>query len=293
MIYLLLSIASSTAIYLLFKQFGKWKIRTFEAIVANYFTAFGLGLYLVPDLPAALRAAEAFPIWFTGGILLGVLFISIFYLMAVTAQKVGVAVTTIASKMSLALAVVLFILIDPTEKAGAAKIIAIALALAGVVMASIKEEGGKPEVKHLVWPIVILIGSTIIDFGVAFFSQETTNDNEIAFYSCLSFATSAAIGAVIVAKHFFKRGYRIRSIDFIAGVGLGVVNYGSIFFLVKAYDADVFSKSALLPINNLGVVLCGAAGAVLLFKEKLNKWNAIGIVLSVVAIFLIYWSERG
>jgi drug/metabolite transporter (DMT)-like permease len=288
MIYLLLSVGASTAIYLLFKQFSKWNIRTFEAIVANYFTALTIGLLVVPDLPAAWQTAKTFPVWFSGGLVLGIFFISIFYLMAITAQKVGVSVATIASKMSLALAAILFMIVDPAETAGAGKITAIVLALVGVVLASLKEDGGKLEARHLLWPVVILLGSTVIDFGVAFFSEKTTGENELALYSCLSFATAALVGLLIVIKHSFTPGYRIRPVDFIAGIGLGIVNYGSIYFLIKAYDSGVFAKSALLPINNLGVVLLGALGAVVIFREKLNKWNMLGIALSVLAIALIY-----
>ena len=44
MIYLILSILSSTAIFVLFKLFNKYNIDTLQAIVVNYFTAFAFGI---------------------------------------------------------------------------------------------------------------------------------------------------------------------------------------------------------------------------------------------------------
>lgn len=287
MIYLLLSIVTNAAIYLIFKWFGKWNIRLFEAIVANYLTAFTIGCLNVPDFNGAIQAASAFPTWTVGGLVLGVVFISIFYLMAVTAQKVGVSVTTIASKMSMALAVVLMVLIDPAEHMGGFKVVAIVLALAGVVLASLKEGEEKFEWRFLFWPLLILVGSAVIDFGVAHFSSMAANENEKALYACLSFGTAAVVGLIGVIKHLFTKGYTIRLVDLLAGVGLGAVNYGSIYFLVMAYDSGIFPKSSLLPINNLAVVMLGALGAITFFKEKLNKWNWLGLLFSVISIVLI------
>jgi uncharacterized membrane protein len=75
--------------------------------------------------------------------------------------------------------------------------------------------------------------------------------------------------------------------DVVGGLVLGVINYGSIIFLVLAYDSGMMQKSALLPVNNLGVVLVSALVAVLLFKERLTRFNWLGVALSVVALALL------
>jgi uncharacterized membrane protein len=49
----------------------------------------------------------------------------------------------------------------------------------------------------------------------------------------------------------------------------------------------MMQKSALLPVNNLGVVLVSALVAVLLFKERLTRFNRLGVALSVVALALL------
>jgi uncharacterized membrane protein len=49
----------------------------------------------------------------------------------------------------------------------------------------------------------------------------------------------------------------------------------------------MMEKSAMLPINNLGVVLVSALAAVLIFKEKLTRYNWVGVGLSLVALALL------
>ena len=95
---------------------------------------------MVPDMSLALRGASELPNWFIVALFLGVLFIYIFNLAAQTALKSGVTVTTVASKMSLALAVLLFVFTDPGEHITAMEGIAIALALCGVIFTSSKGE---------------------------------------------------------------------------------------------------------------------------------------------------------
>jgi drug/metabolite transporter (DMT)-like permease len=287
MIFFVFSILTNASIYLIFKWFDRMNIRVLDAIVCNYITAFTLGLLVVPDLHQATGAALQWPAWTVAGLVLGVVFISIFYLMAITAQKVGVSVTTIASKMSLALGVVLLCFLGSNEHLSALKVIAVVVALAGVVFASWKEGEGGIQWKYLFWPLIILLGSTVIDVGIAHYSTLPATDSENALFSCLSFGTAAVAGIAVIVRRSIAKGTGLRLRDVLAGVGLGVVNYGSIFFLVQSYNAGFFPKSTTLAVNNLAVVLIGAFGAALLFKERLSSKNKLGILLAVVAIVLL------
>lgn len=289
--YLFLSIISSSTIYLLFKWSDRLKIRIFPAIVVNYLTALSIGLWAIPDKPQALSAASQWPEWTIAGLLMGGVFISIFYLMALTSQKVGVSVTTIASKMSLALAVLLFVWIDPNERIHLWKIVAIALALGGVVMSSWKDHEGQFRWRTFIWPLLILFGSTAIDFVLAHYATHPQTLSETKLYSCLSFGTAALAGVVVLLVSGLRQGKFLSSTEFGFGLLLGTVNYGSIYFLIMAYDAEWIQKSELLPINNLGVVLLSSIGAIFLFKEKLSAKNWIGLGLSICALILLMFTS--
>lgn len=99
MIYLLLSVLFSSAIFVVFKLFDKFNINTLQAIVVNYFTAFCVGIFSyqeninftsIPNKP-----------WYIGAIILSCLFISVFNLMALTSQKNGVSVALLQEKCQL------------------------------------------------------------------------------------------------------------------------------------------------------------------------------------------------
>ncbi|MFN9972021.1 MAG: hypothetical protein ACK58T_19255, partial [Phycisphaerae bacterium] len=83
----------------------------------------------------------------------------------------------------------------------------------------------------------------------------------------------------------------LRMREAVAGIGLGLVNFGSIYFLVNAYDSGLLPRSSLLPVNNLSVVIIGAAAAMLFFRERLSRLNWIGVVLSISALMLLLLGE--
>ena len=73
----------------------------------------------------------------------------------------------------------------------------------------------------------------------------------------------------------------------LAGICIGVPNYFSIWCLLGALKGYAGNSSAIIPINNMGIVLFTAVVAWLGFKEKLSAVNWLGIALSLGAIALI------
>lgn len=289
MLFLLLSILFNTAIYLMFKWFDKLGVQIFPAIVINYVVAFFVGILLVPDFDLAMTGFTQLPNWAVAGIILGLVFVFVFYLIAASSQNVGVSATIIASKMSLVLAVLLFVLTDENEKLTAVKIIAIVFAVVGVVFTSIRSGGKAFEMQSLFGLLLILLGATVIDFSIAHFSEGPVNDSELSFFTCISFGAAAIFGMVVLISKLVIGKLRITARDISCGVLLGIVNYGSIFFLIQAYHSNIFQKSILLPLNNLFIVLLGALSAMLLFKEKLSKFNWLGIAFGLISLTLLLY----
>lgn len=287
MLFLLLSIISGTAVFIIFKIFEQKQINLLPAITMNYITASSIGLLLVPDLQSAVNGAAQAPPWTIGGLLLGISFITVFYLMAVAAQRIGVSLTTVSSKMSLVVVMVLFILIRTDESFNLFKIIALLLAIGGVLFSSVDGSLTDFRLSQLGWPLMILFGSVIVDFGVAYFSFGPANKSELALYGCLGFCMAAlcGIGATLYAVITGKTTIRIREV--IGGLILGIANYGAIYMLILAYNSRLLPESSLLPVNNLCIIILGSIAAVMIFREKLSKLNILGVVLSAVAILFL------
>jgi uncharacterized membrane protein len=72
----------------------------------------------------------------------------------------------------------------------------------------------------------------------------------------------------------------------IAGIVLGIPNFGSIYFILKMLEQG-WEGSVFFPINNVGVILLSTAVALIIFKEQLSRLNIIGIVLAILGIVLI------
>lgn len=239
MIYLLLSVLTNTAIYLIFKWYGIKGIRIFDAIVFNYLTAATIGFFVVKDVPTAVQSAPTGPSWAIAAAALGAIFISVFYLMSITAQKVGVAVATIASKMSLVIAVLLFVAMG-MEVLNFGKVLSLIFAFAAVLLVSYKDAGKVTLIRMFAWPLLILVGSTTIDFVIAYFADQPKTEDERALYSCLSFFVAGIIGiSILVGRITLQRTFPKRR-DILAGIFLGTVNYGSIFFFGRILPLRIY-----------------------------------------------------
>lgn len=289
MIWLLLSVLFSTAIFLLFRLFPKIGVITFPAIVINYMVAALCGIVMAGnDYQVAEKLKEP---WMIGGLCFGVLFITLFYLMAFTSQKIGMSAASVATKMSLVIPVAWFMITDPADEASFLKITAVCLAILGVLFASRRKKESF-NWSYALFPVIIFIGSGVIDLVIGHFSHGTDlqlQENKYLFTSA-PFITSSAIGLVVLGVRKAK-GLPIFSVaTVLAGVVLGIVNFGSIYFLVKTFDAHLLDRSAIIPINNLGIVVLSAIAAILFFREKFSGINVLGMALSISAILILLFA---
>ena len=207
MIYLILSILSSTGIFVLFKLFNKYNINTLQAIVVNYITACICGSVLYDG---SINISEIVNSnWFYGAIGLGFLFIAIFNVMALTAQKNGLSVASVASKMSVIIPV-LFGIYVYNESIGLYKIIGIILALIAVYLTSLKQKDDVVLTRSILLPILLFFGSGIIDTFINYFAP----DDKIPLFSATIFAIAAIIGFVILSFKSIKlkSHFKIKSI---------------------------------------------------------------------------------
>ena len=160
MIYLLLSVVFSTSLFVIFKYFDLYKIDTLKAIVVNYIVALTLGFTLAESAISVTGILQQ-P-WVYGALSLGLLFVSIFFVMALTAQQNGVSVVSVAGKMSVVVPI-LFGVYLYDESLGLFKVVGIIIALVAVYLASVKETHEKHEKAGLLLPIILFLGSGNIE----------------------------------------------------------------------------------------------------------------------------------
>ncbi|TND08936.1 MAG: EamA-like transporter family [Bacteroidetes bacterium] len=288
MIFLLLAIVCNALLFLVLKYFERFGINTLQGIVVNYFVAGSLGILLTKTdytFPSLFQNE-----WYWVPPVLGSLFISIFFLLARTAQTIGVSVASVANKMSFIIPVAAAVLLygDPL---GGMKITGIIVALAAVYMTSKKENGGHGKgFSVFLLPAVVFIGSGIIDALVNYTQQKLLGENEASLFIALSFLVAFVIGTLIVTGNILLGKTKFQSKAILGGIVLGLPNYFSIWCLVEALETGQYQSSVLYPVANMGIVLVSAIGALILFREKLSAFNWAGIGLSLAATLLIMFS---
>ena len=68
---------------------------------------------------------------------------------------------------------------------------------------------------------------------------------------------------------------------------MGIVNYGSIYFLIQALRFEQMDSSTTFTVNNVGILITSTLAGMLFFKEKLLLKNWIGVILAIISIFLV------
>ena len=284
MIYLLLSILASTLIFVIFTLFGKYKINTLQAIVFNYFTAFTTGILSSTKTITVNEIINED--WFYGALFLGFLFIAIFNVMALTAQRNGLSVASVASKMSVVIPIV-FGLYAYNESLSILKTVGILLALFAVYLTSVKAKTGKVSFKNLWLPILLFFGSGTIDTTIKYIETTYVSDNGIPIFSATIFAIAGIIGIIIISAEAIKGKFKLDLKSVFGGIILGIVNYYSIYMLLKALQVDSFESSSIFTINNVAIVMLSTLIGLAFFKEKLSIKNWSGIAIAILSIVLV------
>ena len=99
------------------------------------------------------------------------------------------------------------------------------------------------------------------------------------------FAAVFGIIILIVKQITNKEKFGVKSL--IAGVVLGIPNYYSIVFLIRALQNKNFESSTLFTVNNVATVIVSTLVGLLLFKENFSTKNKIGVGLAILGIILV------
>lgn len=287
MIYLILSILCSTAIVLLFKTLGVAKIQVFPTICLNYLICVICAWITEGEMP--LNQSSIQEPWFPYALFLGVIFITGFNITAMTVQIFSVTVAAVMQKMSLVLTV-LYTIVFYQEAVNFFKITGILLALVAIILINWPEKPiqGTRKVRKWHWylfPAYTLLSSALIE--IIFFRVEkmTGNGADLGFIA-LIFGIAGLIGNAVLIFGLIRGKIRFGWKEVAAGSTLGVINFGSIYYLLKVIGVG-WEGSVVFPINNVSIITLSTIIAILFFKEKLLKINSLGLAFAVVAIAFI------
>ena len=139
-------------------------------------------------------------------------------------------------------------------------------------------------------PAVLFFSSGLLDTLIKFVEHRFLNETNHNAFLITSFAVAGTIGTLLLFLLLLMGKQKFSFKAVIAGICIGVPNYFSIWCLLKVLKANEGNSSAVIPINNMGIVLFSSIMAMLIFKEKLSTLNWTGILLSICAIALIAYA---
>lgn len=285
--FLILCIISSTGIFIIFKSIDRLGIATFPVIVINYLVASVLGFLINSDqvsLDSVLKKE-----WLPISIIIGVMFILMFFLIAYSTGKAGISVTTVASKMSVIFPIIFSLIIDPNDHLSLIKTAAIFCTVAGVGMTVYKPRKSSFEPAMVYLPLILFIGMGFVDSLVKFAQHRFVGNNDTALFSAVLFLNAFISGIAVLIFYPRYHDRFLKPSTWGWGIVLGGVNFGSIFFLVRALnfisiEGNNIDSSVVFGLNNLGIVTLSVMVGLFGFREKLIPLNWFGITLSILAI---------
>jgi drug/metabolite transporter (DMT)-like permease len=248
------------------------------------------GMVYSLDLTKVLSVGWETP-WLFPSFILGLFFIFTFNLMAACTQYFSVAIASVSSKISLVLPVIfsLLVLKINVDQFQYWNYVGIGISLVSIWFVSRRGEG---HVSHmptglnvLLLPVSVFVFSGAIDIIINYSNANFIPPEDTKVFPVFAFFFAAMSGLTLAFIR--KEKWKFESIT--AGVLLGMPNYFSIYFLLKALTAFGNDGALLYPVFNMGIIISSSLAGVLIFRERLSLLNRLGVVLAILAIFLVSW----
>ena len=135
-----------------------------------------------------------------------------------------------------------------------------------------------------------MYGITNTTFNFLNAKYVTASGNTIQF--TLTIVSGAVIfGSIVLIIRVLRGKEKMQLKSLWAAFPLGIPNFLSFYFLLKALDAFQNNGAFVLPIYNISVILGSAIIALIFFHEKLSNLNKVGLALAVLAIGLISYQS--
>ncbi|MFB6231581.1 MAG: hypothetical protein ABEL04_10535 [Salinibacter sp.] len=306
MLFLALAVACSVTIGVIFKYTGRRDLDRTALLTVNYAAAVGVAVVLLALEGRSVQSGLAL----SGGLVAlgigtGALLIAGFFVLswatdvagmslAIGVMRVSVVipflaswlvwgeVPTVAQGMGMGLAAVAFALLAhkrapepvaaraPSAPQGAAAVLprppAIDWYTAGVLA------------------LTFCLGGAV-DVSMKAFEEGFGAANSQVLFLLLAFGVAFLIGAAVVVRQGVRQGEWPAGQTVAWGVLLGIANYGSLEFLLRAIEA--LPGPFVFPANNIAIMALAALIGVTVWEERLSRPNQVGLGLASVALVLL------
>ena len=301
MLFLALAVACSLTIAVLFKVAERRDLDRTALLTVNYAAAAALALGLQGVAPPEALTAGLVGL----GVWQGVLFIAGFWLFSRAIRDAGMGLAAGVMRLSVVVPFVASWLVWG-EAPGALQLAGLGLAGGAffLVARPAAEPAGKlgppapprpptpPEAAEggeglgavAVLGLLFVCGG-LVDVNMKVFQEAFAGRVPTATFLLFVFGVAFAVGALAVAWTGARTGRWPRGEVVAWGVGLGLVNYGSAEFLLRALDE--LPGPVAFPANSVAIVFGAALIGRFLWHERLSRANVAGLALAGLALVLL------
>lgn len=302
MLDLVLAISCSLAIGMIFKWSGVRHLDRITLLTANYGAAVCCALTLaILGQPGHFDNFSSTPGLLLLGVVTGASFIAAFFILALATERAGMALAIGVMRLSVVIPVLTswFIWEEvPSLAQGIGLIIACAAFFLVAWRDTSKTRIGQGPVQeqklHEVTPrivfftlVLLFCTGGMVDVLLKTFEEVYADDNSLVVFLTMVFGAAFLIGSFIVLRRMIRSELRPKSEVIVWGIVLGVINYLSAAFFLRAIR--VLSGPFVFPVNNIALVVGAALLGVLFWGERLSGRNLTGIALAAIALVLLGW----
>ncbi|RLD66234.1 MAG: hypothetical protein DRI84_05225 [Bacteroidetes bacterium] len=283
MISFILCLIVAITILVVFRLFERFGIDNLQAIVFSYLIS-AFAAFLIVDWEVSIAKIPQQD-WFIYTFIIGASFFIGFNIFALSTQKVGMALTSVAANISVIIPVgMALILYD--EKLNIWQIGGLTLALVAIFLVFKPTNKTKVFSSALIFPLALFFINGINNSLMKHVEHLDAMSNPMLFLG-LVFTVSFGIGLTF---YLLKKNKKpITRKNLLAALILGLLNFISTYLFLASLT--IFDSSVFFPIFNLSFIGGSAIIGVFVFKEKLRPINWLGLILAIFAIVLITYFQ--
>lgn len=143
----------------------------------------------------------------------------------------------------------------------------------------------QPSAKVLFTLFILFLSGGAVDITMKTFQESFGATNSRFMFLLLSFGIAFLIGLGYVVQKGVRTGEWPDRATWAWGTLLGVINYGSLEFLLRALE--VLPGTVVFPINNIAIVVLAAGLGVAFWNERLSRGNVAGLGLALLGLLLL------
>lgn len=273
MFYLMLSIMCSVSNSIIIRLSNN-KVKNELAMFAmNYIVCILLSLFYLDKNVSYVFELDVLVL----GIVSGFLYIASFFFFKMNIKENGMVLSSTFMKLGIVIPTLMAIFVFK-EEPRITQIFGLLLSIFAIVLINYEKDSINKTSKFS-WLLILLMMSGLGDSAANIFENITDTSNEIFTLMAFGFA------CVFTCIAMLKDKQKISMKDCLYGVVLGIPNYFSVAFLMKALES--IDAILVYPICSVGTIIVVTVVGAIFFKEKLSKNKLFALLMILVALALL------